>query len=759
MPVEGRKTSPAAWERSRSRPGTAANSLANRQVARLTGNSSRRCSRVPISTSLAGSSRPAITPRRASSAPRSCPATIARGPPTSRAERADDLGQPLAACTGGAADPRSRRGAADRAARPGSAPTAARRSAPIRGARARASAAGRSPVRCRSPGRRRGRRRRGGTAAVARLPIVSEKRIYACIDRVHVRKRHRRRVPSTRPRSRPSASPVARSTARERVAALRARRRPRASRSGSRSRWRRAPTPRRRRSRACSTSCTGSPGVSYYKAAAPPAVACETGAPPPATAALLESLYSEGLGEFAVVNELGGASRAVVPRESGTAPRRARRPRARSERASSSPSAAARTPRSRSRSPGARVCGRPSSRSAIHRRSPGPSRVSGPAAAARHADRSTPSCSTCNAAGRAQRSRPGDRDRQLRRAADRRAQRRDAVALANERSASSPNTIWRGVPINHQFSKSAARRAAARGGGRRGPGRARGSSRSCAPPQSSRSRARSRGCPPTTRRSRAATASSASTRRRGRDSWCCDCDKCRFVFLILAPFLEPAQLTAIFGADLLADDAPVRRVRDAHRDRRATSRSSASARRSRVRPRSGCSPATRAGATTPSCAGWQREVLPRFNAADVDPRRTARAQRRPRRPRRADRLGSCASRSLTAAPSPSGASARRRARSRATSRSRLPARPPRRGRRRQPGARSRAAAARGPEPRAAPASSPARRRAQELRDVDVLVRSPGVSIHKPELEALRRARGHRHDRDRLSGSTSARAST
>src|SRR6476619_7749063 len=43
-------------------------------------------------------------------------------------------------------------------------------------------------------------------------------------------------------------------------------------------------------------------GVSYYKTAAPPEVSCETGAPPPATARLLEALYSDGLGEFAVVN-------------------------------------------------------------------------------------------------------------------------------------------------------------------------------------------------------------------------------------------------------------------------------------------------------------------------------------------------------------------------------------------------------------------------------------------------------------------------
>src|SRR5215218_685135 len=45
-------------------------------------------------------------------------------------------------------------------------------------------------------------------------------------------------------------------------------------------------------------------GVSYFKTAAPPEVRSEAGAPPPATARLLEALYSEGLGEFAYVNEL-----------------------------------------------------------------------------------------------------------------------------------------------------------------------------------------------------------------------------------------------------------------------------------------------------------------------------------------------------------------------------------------------------------------------------------------------------------------------
>jgi hypothetical protein len=37
-------------------------------------------------------------------------------------------------------------------------------------------------------------------------------------------------------------------------------------------------------------------------------------------------------------------------------------------------------------------------------------------------------------------------------------------------------------------------------------------------------------------------------------SWCCECPKCRFVYLVLAPFSDPEQLRAIFGRDLLDEE-------------------------------------------------------------------------------------------------------------------------------------------------------------------------------------------------------------
>lgn len=39
----------------------------------------------------------------------------------------------------------------------------------------------------------------------------------------------------------------------------------------------------------------------------------------------------------------------------------------------------------------------------------------------------------------------------------------------------------------------------------------------------------------------------------GLNHWCCNCDKCRFVFLILSNFLNKQQLINIFGKDLLDD--------------------------------------------------------------------------------------------------------------------------------------------------------------------------------------------------------------
>jgi hypothetical protein len=44
---------------------------------------------------------------------------------------------------------------------------------------------------------------------------------------------------------------------------------------------------------------------------------------------------------------------------------------------------------------------------------------------------------------------------------------------------------------------------------------------------------------------------------RRSPGWCGDCPKCRSVYLSLAPSMDPAELVAIFGRDLLADPAQI----------------------------------------------------------------------------------------------------------------------------------------------------------------------------------------------------------
>lgn len=40
---------------------------------------------------------------------------------------------------------------------------------------------------------------------------------------------------------------------------------------------------------------------------------------------------------------------------------------------------------------------------------------------------------------------------------------------------------------------------------------------------------------------------------RRSTNWCCDCPKCRFVFLALAPFVDKVRLIATFGRNMLDD--------------------------------------------------------------------------------------------------------------------------------------------------------------------------------------------------------------
>jgi hypothetical protein len=130
----------------------------------------------------------------------------------------------------------------------------------------------------------------------------------------------------------------------------------------------------------------------------------------------------------------------------------------------------------------------------------------------------------------------------------------DAVAMANERSASTGNTHWDGIDVNHQFSKSIrAERMLRTALAEVGAGV---DWFSILRPASELGIARA--FARLTQYHEAFSSCNTNFRLDGivpSHRWCCDCPKCRFVFLVMAPFSEPDHLRAVFGHDLLDDDA------------------------------------------------------------------------------------------------------------------------------------------------------------------------------------------------------------
>ena len=119
----------------------------------------------------------------------------------------------------------------------------------------------------------------------------------------------------------------------------------------------------------------------------------------------------------------------------------------------------------------------------------------------------------------------------------------DRIAMAVERSASEETVIVGGVPVNHQYSKSLECELATRAliAGCIDSGLIYGSALR---PYSELAIARSvrQHSPSITTISVAAIASSAA-RQTAPDGWCGECPKCRFVALMLAPFLDLARST------------------------------------------------------------------------------------------------------------------------------------------------------------------------------------------------------------------------
>ena len=290
-------------------------------------------------------------------------------------------------------------------------------------------------------------------------------------------------------------------------------------------------------------------GVSYFKAALPPAVELESGAPGPAAARLLEALYSEGLGELAYENRLAALPRprfAAHGAAAGEVPSPAEPRRALVAVGGGKDSAVAIEVVRRS---GAETVlfsvgdAAPIARTA---EAAGLPRV----IASRRLD---PLLFECNAAGAINGHVPVTAIVTCIALLTAALNGFDTVAMANERSASQGNIRWEGVEINHQFSKSlAAERLLSAAVAESGT-----DVRALSVLRPASELAIARAFAGMERYHGGFTSCNAIFRidpALRASSWCLDCPKCRFVFLALAPFSEPAHLAEVFGADLLADE-------------------------------------------------------------------------------------------------------------------------------------------------------------------------------------------------------------
>jgi hypothetical protein len=130
----------------------------------------------------------------------------------------------------------------------------------------------------------------------------------------------------------------------------------------------------------------------------------------------------------------------------------------------------------------------------------------------------------------------------------------DAIAMSNERSASEATLVQGGREVNHQWSKGLEFERLFRDElARRAPGLDWFSFlRPWSELAIGRAFARLDGY------DEAFTSCNSVFRRdpaRRGSGWCGDCPKCRFVFLVLAPWMESERIERIFGRDLLADPA------------------------------------------------------------------------------------------------------------------------------------------------------------------------------------------------------------
>lgn len=289
-------------------------------------------------------------------------------------------------------------------------------------------------------------------------------------------------------------------------------------------------------------------GVSYYKTAAPRRIAVETGPLSERRARLLTDVYVQGLGEYAYVNDVDVAARVRFVGDGALAPRPVALPASGRSLVLVGGGKDSVVALETMRSAGADVTlfsvGDPSAIAAT-------AAVAGlPRLIARRT--LAPELLELNAAGALNGHVPVTAVVSLVALASAVLHGHDEVVLANERSASQGNLRWHGIEVNHQWSKGLAFERALRdvlahevASGLECFSLLRGASELGI----------ARAFAALDAYHHAFTSCNATFRldeRRRAATWCRDCPKCRFVFLALAPFMEPDALTSIFGADLLA---------------------------------------------------------------------------------------------------------------------------------------------------------------------------------------------------------------
>jgi len=293
-------------------------------------------------------------------------------------------------------------------------------------------------------------------------------------------------------------------------------------------------------------------GVSYYKVALPPLLGCETGAPPPAVAALLEALYSEGLGELAYTNGLAALPRPRFPAGAAPSPAHAGAGDTRAIGRVLVPIGGG-----KDSAVALEIVRRSGAELALFSVGNAPPIARTVAVAGlphllvqRRLD---PGLPALNRAGALNGHIPITAIVSCVALLTAALRGFDAVAMANERSASSGNIAWDGIEVNHQFSKGLrAERLLSAAVAEVSSGlRVFSVLRPASELAIARAFAR---MDPYHHAFTSCNAIFRTDPALRAASWCCDCPKCRFVFLALAPFSSPGHLCDVFGRDLLEDE-------------------------------------------------------------------------------------------------------------------------------------------------------------------------------------------------------------